>query len=264
MTTDPTTARRRTASTRVRARTQADIAARVGQIRGYSAARQAEIRARSPSRAYTADQELREFSSWWDQNVEPHKQSLQAAQEEAAFQRAKDQAEAQRGAGAQGAGTGNQRVQRPGVNPAASPVGPRYEEVMNQIRSAKPGQAGKVDMSGAFTWDAPNPTDMAQNAVSQALKQIDRARVGSPARRCRTTAMDPNALLNRTNYMPGGMPPPPPPGVDQSMQATPAPAPPPLLPPGAAGCPGRRPATVSQYNRWTTRRRTMRPLPRGL
>lgn len=221
------------------AKSQAEIAARVGQIQSMAQAKQAEVQQAVQNKTMTAEQGLTAFNTWWDQHVGPQQAALQAAQEEAQFQRAKDEAESRRAAMATAQNAGTQAISGYNAlvgNPAASPVGPRYQETLNQIKSGKP--LGEVDLTGAFNWNAPDPQELARNAVNESLKQIDpRAAMATGAPPPNYQAMDINGLLNRTTYTPGFGPPPPPP---QPMQPQP-PGPNPLAWPL-----GRQPETSEQ------------------
>jgi hypothetical protein len=206
----------RTMSPEFQPKTQADIAARVGQIQAAAQAKQQELLGRVGQNGYTADAATRDFNTWWDQNVAPQQGQLEAAQQEAQFARTQLEQTARQQAyqTAQGAGTqainAFQAMQR-------GRVGPGFAQAS---AAAGRGDFAGLEPAGASAtgYQAPDITQTAPQQVMEALKFI------SPTAAAATGAPMPNyaainipQALNRTTYMPGGgapvaAPPPPLPG----------------------------------------------------
>lgn len=234
-------------------KTQAEIAARVGQIQSLMTQKGQEVQAKVGQNGYTAEDALKEFNDWYGQNVASQQQSLQAAQEENQYQRAKDQAATSQAAYQTALGAGNQNISAFNAMVGANPVGPGYADVMNQVRQGKIPTGEQ--MQSAFTYQAPNPMQTAQQATMDALKYIDpRAAAASGAPPPNLQGIDIAKAFAPSQYLPGaGAPPaaPPPPIAPPAEPAAPAAPPPPaLLPPGYAGVPGLDPRLSGATNPW--------------
>src|SRR5262249_54160890 len=76
-------------------KTQADIYARAGQIHTLMQQKGDEVQAKvgtmQNGKVYTADDALRDFNTWYGQQVTPQVQVLQGAQDQVAYDRNKDQ-----------------------------------------------------------------------------------------------------------------------------------------------------------------------------
>lgn len=217
------------------AKTQADIAARVGQIQSLANAKKAEVMGKVNGTTYTADQALSDFNSWYDQNVQPQIGSLQAAQQAAQIEQQKAVMAMRGTAMTQSLGAGDQ-AQRAYDAYVKTNAGPNYENVMSQITSGKP--ASQIDMHGVSTFEGPNVLDYVQQGTQNALKYIDPTMAqaaGAPPPNLQ--GIDIASAIGRDKYMPswlsGGAPPPPPGGAAPAPPAPPPPAP--LLPAGVAG-----------------------------
>lgn len=223
---DPTTGRVSfTANPNYQPKTQAQIAARVGQLQSLMQAKGQEVQAKVGQtvngKQYTAEDALRDFNDWHAQNISPQQASLQAAQDDAQFQRAKDDAALRQGAMTSALGAGTQNINAFNANVAANPVGAGYADVMNQVRQGKmpTGQ----QMKDAFTYQAPNPMQTSQQATMDALKYIDpRVAAANGMPPPNPQGIDIPGMLNRTNY--GGPPGAPPAPPATAQVATPPPA----------------------------------------
>src|SRR5215471_19750419 len=208
------------------AKTQADVAARVGQIQALMTQKgqeaQAKVGQMVNGKLYTAEDALRDFNSWHDQNVAPQQAQLQAAQEEAQFTRAKDEASMRQQAYQTALGAGTQQVSAINARTNMNPVGAGYADVMDLARQGKmpTGQ----QMASAFTYQAQDPTQVAQQATQDAYKALLGGGPGGGAPP-NPQAIDIAGMLNRTNY--GG-----------PQAAPPAPAPAPAATAGANWLPG--------------------------
>ena len=85
------------------------------------------------------------------------------------------------------------------------PMSSKTADVMAQIRSGKPMSG--IDTSDAFTYEGKLPTDMAQDAVNNALKYIDStAAAGAGAPPPDLSTIDIPTAIGRNAYFPGGAP----------------------------------------------------------
>lgn len=176
-------------------KTAAEIQARAGQIQAAATAKRDELNKRIGP-GYTAQQALDEFNAWYDQNVEPQKKTLQAAQEDLQFQRGKDQAAM--------ANSAMDQVRQAYTAQAGHRVGPGAAEAIRGANTTHP------DFSSAVLGSSPDLTAMAmQNGAPwlHAIKDISPTAAsavgaGSPS----LLSMDPAAGLDRTAFMPGGPP----------------------------------------------------------
>lgn len=183
-------------------KTQAEIAARVGQIQELMTRKGQEVQGKVGTNGYTAEDALKEFNQWYAQNVTPQQDSLQAAQEEAQFQRGQAQAATRQAAQQTALGAGTQQVSAFNAMVGANPVGPGYAEVMDQVRQGKIPTGEQ--MKSAFTYQAPNPMDAARQGTMEALKYIDptaAAATGAPPPNL--PGIDIQKAFAPSQYMPG-------------------------------------------------------------
>src|SRR5262252_6032323 len=183
--------------------TQAQVAARVGQLHNLMLQKGQEVQGKVgqfvDGKQYTAEDALRDFNTWHDQNIAPQQASLQAAQDDALLARAKDEASMRQQAYTAALGAGNQQVNAINARTNMNPVGAGYADVMDMVRQGK--MPTGEQMKSAFTYQAQDPTQVAQQATQNAYQQM----LGSAASNApNPQAIDIAAQLNRTNY--GGPP----------------------------------------------------------
>jgi len=159
-------------------KTQAEIAARVGQIQAAARAKQQEVMSKvdaitdPAAKAEAQQQALKDFQGWWDQNVAPQTDMISAAQADAQRQAGVDEAKARQDAYQQALGAGTQQLD---AFKAAAPyrVGPNYASNMEKIfQSTMKGEKANVDMAGSLGWKGPDPAEQARQATQEALKYI--------------------------------------------------------------------------------------------
>ena len=206
-------------------KTQADVMARAGQMQAAAKAKEAEVMKKVGQGNYTADDALNEFNAWYGQNIESQLGGRQAAQEEAQFQRAKDQAEMQRQAmiTAQTAGTQihddyrlqGSKVMAPGMNAALR-------------QATAQGNMSGIDAS-AFSREEADLGQQRQAAIMQAMQAI--SPTAAAAGNLNLGQISIPGMFERTSYMPGYQ------GAAQGggMPQAPAPAPAPEVGPTAPG-----------------------------
>jgi hypothetical protein len=208
-------------------KTLADVAARSAQLQSMAQAKQAELQARLDNKEITPEQASQQWTAWWDANIESQKPGLQAAQEQAQYERTKDAQEAQRAAMQTAQAAGTQAISAYNAQ-APRRVGPGFAELVGKTQ---PGyRPSAQEFQNAFVVQAPDLNQYAQQRTMEALKGI------SPGAAAATGGPPPNyagfdytAGLNRTNYGFGGA----------AQGAVPA-APPmaaPVLPSGPAQAP---------------------------
>jgi len=233
-------------------KTQAEIAARIGQIQAASQAKQQELLAKVDAEGgYTAEQAAADYQQWHAQNVESQRAGIEAAQEEAQFGRAKQIAEMQRLNQAQSLAAGNQAIAAHTAQ-AGTRVGSRMGEVANQLMQGK--SMKDIDVRDSFVYQAPDLQDQVSqaNAASMAgTGGAGGAQGGPPPGMSPYAGIDIAGAWDKTRWMgpQGGGQPAPAPGAGPA--ATPeqaaggpggwnlasGPQQQPLLPPGAAGVP---------------------------
>lgn len=207
-------------------KTQAEIAARVGQIQQLMQQKGQEVQAKVGTNGFTHEQALQEFNSWYAQNVAPQQQSLQAAQDQAAFDRGTAQAATRTAAQTAALGAGNQQTTAFNAMVSANPVGPGYAEAMDLIGKGK--MPSGQQMANAFTYEAADPMAAAKQGTTDALKYIDPTAAqaaGLPPPNY--NAIDINAAFAPSQYVPGAGMPPGPPGGGGAPPPPPPQAPPP-------------------------------------
>ena len=209
-------------------KTLAEVAARTSQIQAMADAKHREVMGKVNGESYTADDALAEFNAWYDQNVTPHQASLQAAQEEAQYQRAKDAADSQRLNYQQAAAAGTQAINA--YNAQAGRVSaPGFADAFN---AAKSGSMKGVDPR-SFLMDEPDLQQQATQATMEALKYISPGAAqatGSPMPNYQ--GMDIAAAFDRNRWSPQGQP------VAPGAGGVPGPGPTPGQPAGFTPRPG--------------------------
>jgi len=184
------------------AKTLADVQARVGQIQGLMAAKGADVQKRVDAKQITPEQGMAEYQQWVAQNVTPQRGALEAAQNEVLYQRAKDQAEAQRNAYSTALTAGSNAVSA--FNAAnANRVGPNFEAA--NAAASRGDFAALANIQGATSYQAPDITQTSQQAVMDALKYISpTAAMATGTPMPNYAGMDIGAALGPSQYMPGG------------------------------------------------------------
>ena len=229
-------------------KTMPEVMARIGQINSAMQAKSNEVQQKVGQvingKQYTSDDALKDYNQWHDQQVAPQMGAIQAAQQQALYAQAKDEADQRRQAlaTAQAAGTGYTNAAQVDMS---NRVGPGFQKAMNQIAS---GQGKNVDLGAAIGYRAPSVTQGAADAVHNALKDISpgaAAALGAPLPNFQ--GIDVNAALAPSRYFPGGGAPPPPAAPAAPMPNAQPPGPP-LLPPGYAGMPGFDPRLQGRLN----------------
>jgi len=187
----------------------AEIAARAQQIDQIAQAKKNELLTRSQSDPnYTNAQALSDFNTWYDQNVSPQIKVLDAAQQAAQQEQAKQIADMRTAAQAAATNAGTLGVNAFNALREARPVGPGFGAAAAQIAQKSPFMKGLG--ADAFTWQGPNPVELAQQQQQNALKYIDPTMAqgaGVPPPNLQA-AFTPD-MLARDRYFPGGAPPPP-------------------------------------------------------
>src|SRR5215471_3109224 len=222
-------------------KTQAEIAARVGQIQQVMTQKQAEVQGKVgrtiDGKQYTADDALNEFNAWKAQNVTPQADMLQAAQESAAQEQARLMMTSRTSAYAQA----NEAAQRQidafkavqGANAGAAMARPGYAEAVRQLSQGKV----PTDTSVFAAQNVPaNPADLVSAGAMNALKYIDpRAAAATGAPPPNYGQMNIPQMLGVNPYTPPGMPTPGAPGpASAATPAAPAPSAAPAAPAGPA------------------------------
>jgi len=188
-------------------KTQADVANRVAQLQQQAQAQRDQLAQQVQSGVLTQDQANSQFNQWWQQNVEAQKPGLQAAQQQVAFEQQRQLAETQR-ANLQTAQTAGQQAINAYQVTLPYQVGPNFDQTINQIAGAFASgkMPGKLDMTGAFSYQMPDVNQMAQQATADALKSISPMAAGiagAPMPQLPQN-VDIAGLLNQTSYAPGG------------------------------------------------------------
>jgi len=229
-------------------KTQADVAARVGQLQQEATAKRDQLQSQiSPT--YTAQQAAADFDKWWTSTVEPQKTTLAAAQTQVGQEQQRLQEEQARAnyATAQTAGQTAVDAQK-AMLPYA--VGPGFGGAVNQLLGQWKNPSNNqpdIDYSKAFTFKAPDFNQISQQATAQALAHISPtaaaiAGTGAPQLPQQAQGMDISQMLQASAYRPMG-------GVAQPMApqqpAQPVPQPPPPTTYGPFS--GSMPALVNPY-----------------
>ena len=183
-------------------KTMGEIAARTGQISAAMQAKAQQLYDKTRSDpAYTAEMADADYQKWMDQVVAPENQTINAATQEAMFQRSKDQAAmaAQAYNAAAQAGTSAIRAYEATKDRV---VGERAAEVMNQV--ARGGNLKNVDWSNAAFYEAPDIQDVQQKAVNETLARIYPQGVPQGGAQAVANFNVPEGL-NMTQYRPSAM-----------------------------------------------------------
>jgi hypothetical protein len=191
-------------------KTQADVAARVGQLQQEATAKRDELQGKI-SATYTAQQAAADFDKWWTSTVEPQKTTLAAAQTQVGQEQQRLQEEQARAnyATAQTAGATAVDAQK-AMLPYA--VGPGFGSAINQLMGQWQNPSMKqpdIDYSKAFTFKAPDFNQISQQATAQALAHISPtaaaiAGTGQPQLPQQAQGMDIAQMLQSSAYRPTG------------------------------------------------------------
>jgi hypothetical protein len=204
-------------------KTQADVAGAVARLQQQAQAKQQELAAKIGQNGYTGQQAASEFDQWWNQSVEPQKAYLATAQQQAAQDQARLQAEQQRLNLQTAQYAGSQAIQAAQAQLPYT-VGPGFGAALNNIQQAyASGKApGNIDLGSAVTFQMPDINQLAQQATNQALAHISQSAASgmNTATGPNTPNFNPsfgqqpnldvNQALNAQTYQPGSPPPPPP------------------------------------------------------
>lgn len=192
------------------AKTQADVAAQVGRLQTAAQQKRDELKARIGQAGYTAQNAARDFDQWWNQNVEPQKQGLAAAQQQAQIEQQRKADEERRTAftTAQAAGQQAASIYQAG---ARNRVGPQFGNVINQLVNAWASGGTlpqNLDVAGAVTYQGPTADQIAEQATAKALAFISPTAAqiaggGQPALTNMMPQLDINQLLQASTYSPG-------------------------------------------------------------
>lgn len=189
-----------------------DPAQRVQQLRDQAIAKRDELNKQVLNGKDPKDAAA-EFDAWWTATVEPQKQQITTAQQQAQTdatikqnQELRAQQEAERNAfsTAQTAGTNAVQAAQAGM---AYRVGPGFGGAVNQLAGAfasgKP--AGNLDIGGAVTFDMPDFSQIAEQATAQALAHLSPTAAGKVGSALPGVpqGIDVNAALNQSQYRPG-------------------------------------------------------------
>lgn len=152
-------------------KTLADVQARRGQIQKIMADKSAEIQAKvaADPKAYTPQQGLDDYNKWYDQNVASQIQMIQAAQDQAIQDNARQMITSRTGAQTAATAAGAEARQ-------AADAWAKMNPISDPAAFAKAADAlahGKMPDISAAAMDVPNPVDQSRNAALEALKYID-------------------------------------------------------------------------------------------
>ena len=156
-------------------KTQAEIAARVGQIHTQMQQKSQQVQAKVGTmiagKQFTPDDALKEFNSWYDTQVAPQTDALKAAQDDAAFARGKEQATMRASAMTAANSASTNAINAFNAIKAAHPV--ENTAAFNEAAEALSKGKMPANLAAATTWHAPNPIVLSQAATANALKYID-------------------------------------------------------------------------------------------
>lgn len=213
-------------------KTQAEIVARVGQLTSLAQQKRTELQSKI-SGSYTAQQAQDDWTTWWQQNIEPQKGALAAAQDEAQFARAGAEEERRRAALATAQTAGTQAITATNAQ-AERRVGAGFGAAADQLMKGAP--LSSVNFKDAFTYKADDLTQVAANATNEALKHISPSAAAATGNAMPNYgAYNPAEQLDRLNYTfggaaPGGPPMGGPPAGVPPMSGAPMPPAPPQPP----------------------------------
>ena len=187
-------------------KTQAEVMARIGQIQSLMQQKNQEVQGKVgqviDGKQYTADDALKDFNQWYDANVAPQTDSLQAAQQAAQFKQAQEEAASRANTYQTALGAGTQAISAFNAE-APNRAGPGLGAAMKSIAQGRPQD---VDFNAALTYQAPSIRQETHDAVNEALKFISpaaAAATGSPMPQF--SGVDIGQALARSRYGgPGG------------------------------------------------------------
>lgn len=184
-------------------KTNAQIAARIAQLNGLAQAKSAEVQKKvgqvqPDGSKYTPANALDDYNAWYDKTIAPQNDAIKAAQDDAAFARAKDTASMRTSALQQAVSAQTQAQNAIKDYAAMHPVTDKAAYT-DAYMKATGGRFG-----APVFYDAPTPMEAGQNAYMQALKYID----PTAAQAMGAPPPDLNAIaasnpLNGTQYTPG-------------------------------------------------------------
>lgn len=195
------------------AKTQADVAAKAGQLQQMAAAKQAELQQKIGP-AYSRDQALADFQGWWKQTIDPQKSALDIAQQQAAQEQQRVLTEQQR-QNYSTAMTAGQNAVANVKDLIPNFVGPGFRDTINQLAgswSNLKAPMPNLDVASAVMYKTPDLNAIGQKAVADALAHISPTAAGiSGGGPPQVPNMNINQMLNPTAYTftggPGGGPP---------------------------------------------------------
>jgi len=178
---------------------------RVRQLQAQATQKQQDLHSQVLAGQLSEDEANKQFSQYWDQNIEPAKQELQLAQQY------KTQDENRQ----------NLQVAQANVSPVLQAqsneirVGPGFGDLMGKIASATGqgkfvGPVSGQEMSNALVYDTPDYAAQAEQITANALAHISptaAAKVGGGTPTALQQPQDITAGLNRAMYVPGAQPP---------------------------------------------------------
>jgi hypothetical protein len=188
-------------------KTMVDVAAQVGRLQQQAQAKRDELSARVSSGAMTPDQAAREFDTWYAQNIESQRATLETIQRQAAVEEQRKQDEATR-ANLNAAISAGQTAATIAASTRKNMVGPGWGQAVNAIMQAY--QTGKglpsgIDWAAATTYSAPSLESIAQQAVADYLKNLSptaASLTGAGTPSMLTQPLDIGSALAATQYRP--------------------------------------------------------------
>lgn len=181
------------------------IADRVRQLKQLAGDKQRELNAQISAGKITEAQADEQFNQWWDQEIEPRSKQLQFDLEQTRL-KSEREGETQRASNLTTASNLGQAAVERYQAMQKNMVGPGYGQQMKGLTEAiaagKP--APPLDI-GAFQYQGPDFNQLHQYYTAQALKNISPTAAnlagGQPPA---LLGLDPQNLINRTQYHPGG------------------------------------------------------------
>jgi hypothetical protein len=186
-------------------KTQADVAARMGQLQVQAQQKKAELVQRGQMDPnFTPERQTAEWHSWWDQNIETQKQALQTATDMAAAEEERQAAATRTAAYTSANAAGTQAISAYNAQ-APRVAAPGFGAVASKLLGG--GQLSPSDANAFIVPDVPDLQQQAHAATMEALKYI------SPTAAQATGAPMPNygrvdvaGGLNQLNYGFNGAP----------------------------------------------------------
>jgi hypothetical protein len=155
-------------------KTVADVAAQVGRLRQQAQAKRDELSKKIADQSMTPEQAAAEFDTWYQQNIESQKGTLETIQRQAALEEARKQDEAMRANLAAAQAAGRQAADIAGAE-RRNMVGPGWGQAVNAIMRAfqtGKGIQGNIDWGAATTYTAPSLQSLAEQATANFLQHL--------------------------------------------------------------------------------------------